>query len=696
MRIASDIGGTFTDLVAFDEQTGELSLAKVPTTPDDLTRGVLETLDSARVEAAWTGPFIHGTTLIINTITERNGARTGLLTTRGFRDVLEIGRANRPDIYNFSFRKPEPFVPRDLRLEVTERMSHKGEVLTPLDEDDVRRGVRALLDRGVRAIAICFLHAYRNPAHERRAAEIARADAPATPVSVSSEITREWREYERTSTAVLNAYVHPLAASYLSGLENSLTGRGAAGQALHVMQSSGGITTFSEARAAPIRLVESGPAGSVLGAIALGQLLGERDILSLDIGGTTAKSAVLPGREARITTEYKVEWTPTSPGYPLMIPVIDIAEIGAGGGSIARIDEAGRLEVGPRSAGAAPGPACYGRGGEEPTVTDANLLCGRINPAYFLGGSIPLDVPAARRAIRRLAAPCGVTDADAARGILRLANAITESLLRRVTLRRGHDPRRFALIAFGGGGPMHASTLARSLRIRRVVIPVAPAHFSAWGMLMADVRADLVRTAVMRAEPSQASALAAILREIEPEIVAHVGRGGLDPGRISTRRFAELRYVGQEHTVKVPLPEGPLDRAALDQLIERFHALHEQRYTFRLPNAVEIVSLHVAAVGAVDRPRPARLERSPPDPAPARKGHRTVDFDDLGTLESAVYERDRLRPGMRVEGPAIVEEPAASTVLLPGDRLAVHEQGSLLIDIDIDAPSPDGARPWPP
>ncbi|WP_437758878.1 hydantoinase/oxoprolinase family protein [Sorangium sp. So ce1389] len=696
MHVASDIGGTFTDLVAFDEETGEFSLAKVPTTPDDLTRGVLETLDSARVEAARIGRFIHGTTLIINAITERKGARTGLLTTRGFRDVLEIGRANRPDIYNFSFRKPEPFVPRDLRLEVTERMSHKGEVLTPLDEDSVRRGVRALLDRGARAIAICFLHAYRSPVHERRAAEIARADTPTIPVSVSSEITREWREYERTSTAVLNAYVQPLAASYLSSLESSLTGRGAAGQALHVMQSSGGIATFPEARAAPIRLVESGPAGSVLGAVALGQLLGERDIISLDIGGTTAKSAVLPGREARITTGYKVEWTPTSPGYPLMIPVVDIAEIGAGGGSIARVDEAGRLEVGPRSAGAAPGPACYGRGGEEPTVTDASLLCGRINPAYFLGGSIPLDPTAARRAIRRLAAPCGVTDAEAARGILRLANAITETLLRSVTLRRGHDPREFALVAFGGGGPMHASALARSLRIRRVVIPVAPAHFSAWGMLMADVRADLVRTAVVRAQPSRASALAALLREIEPEIVARVCRGGLDPGRISTRRFAELRYVGQEHTVTVPLPGGPLDSAALEQTIERFHALHEQRYTFRLETAVEIVSLHVAAVGAVDTPRPARLERSPPDPAPARKGSRAVDFDDLGILETPLYERARLRAGMRVEGPAIVEEPAASTVLLPGDRLRVHEHGSLLVDIDTDARSPGEARPWPP
>ncbi|AUX21874.1 5-oxoprolinase [Sorangium cellulosum] len=681
MRVASDIGGTFTDLVALDEETGELSLAKVPTTPDALTRGVLQTLDSAHVEAARIRYFIHGTTLIINALTERTGARTGLLTTRGFRDVLEIGRANRPDIYNFAFRKPAPFVPRDLRLEVTERMSHKGEVLTPLDEDDVRRGVRALLEQGARAIAVCFLHAYRNPAHERRAAELAREEAPGAPVSASSEITREWREYERTSTTVLNAYVQPLAGAYLRRLERSLTERGAPGPALHVMQSSGGIAPLAEARAAPIRLVESGPAGSVLGAVALGQLLGERDLISLDIGGTTAKSAVLQGGEARITTEYKVEWTPTSPGYPVMIPVIDLAEIGAGGGSIARLDAAGRLEVGPRSAGAAPGPACYGRGGEEPTTTDASLLCGRINPAYFLGGAIPLDVQAARRAIGRIAAPLGLTEAEAARGILRLAHATMESLLRLVSLRRGFDPREFTLVAFGGGGPMHASALARSLRIRRVVIPVAPAHFSAWGMLMADLRADLVRTVMLRAEPTSAAALAALLRETELEVAARVSRGGVDPGRVSARRHAEMRYVGQEHTVMIPLPGGALDSAALEEAIERFHALHEQRTTFRLEAAVEIVSLHVAALGAVDRPRPSRLERSPLDPAPARKGARTVDFDDLGILDCPLYERARLRPGMRVEGPAIVEEPAASTVLYPGDRLTVHEQGSLRIDV---------------
>ncbi|MGK4005878.1 hydantoinase/oxoprolinase family protein [Sorangium sp. So ce1036] len=681
MRVASDIGGTFTDLVALDEETGELSLAKVPTTPDALTRGVLQTLDSAQVEAARIRYFIHGTTLIINALTERTGARTGLLTTRGFRDVLEIGRANRPDIYNFAFRKPAPFVPRDLRLEVTERMSHKGEVLTPLDEDGVRRGVRALLDKGARAIAVCFLHAYRNPAHERRAAELARAEAPGAPVSASSEITREWREYERTSTTVLNAYVQPLAGSYLRLLERSLTERGAPGPALHVMQSSGGITPLAEARAAPIRLVESGPAGSVLGAVALGQLLGERDLISLDIGGTTAKSAVLQGGEARVTTEYKVEWTPTSPGYPVMIPVIDLAEIGAGGGSIARIDAAGRLEVGPRSAGAAPGPACYGRGGEEPTTTDASLLCGRINPAYFLGGTIPLDVQAARRAIGRIAAPLALTEAEAARGILRLAHATMESLLRLVSLRRGFDPREFTLVAFGGGGPMHASALARSLRIRRVVVPVAPAHFSAWGMLMADLRADLVRTVMVRAEPTSAAALAALLRETELEVAARVSRGGIDPGRVSARRHAEMRYVGQEHTVKIPLPGGALDSGAMAEIVERFHALHEQRTTFRLGAAVEIVSLHVAALGAVDRPRPPRLERAPPDPAPARKGARIVDFDDLGILDSPLYERARLRPGMRVAGPAVVEEPAASTVLYPGDRLTVHEQGSLLIDV---------------
>jgi N-methylhydantoinase A len=681
LRVASDIGGTFTDLVCFDEQTGELRIAKTSTTPDDLSRGVLSTIEKAQVDLLQMSFFVHGTTVVINALTERKGSRTGLLTTQGFRDILEIGRANRPDLYNFSFQKPEPFVPRNLRLEVAERINYKGEILRPLNEDDVRRGVSELLNKGVEAIAVCFLHSYANPAHELRAAEIARAEAFGIPVTASSEITREWREYERTNTAVLNAYVKPTTARYLTNLENSLTERGAPRQALHVMQSNGGTATFEHARTTPIHLVESGPVASVIGAIALGRFLGEENIISLDIGGTTAKSSLVHGGKVRTTNDYRIEWTPASPGYPIMVPVVDIVEIGAGGGSIAWIDRAGGLKVGPQSAGAVPGPACYGKAGQQPTVTDAGLLTGRIDPDYFLGGSIRVDVAAARRAVRRIAEPLGMTEGQAALGILRLSNANMENLLKVVSLRRGFDPRDFCLIAFGGGGPMHATALARSLHINRVIIPMAPACFSAWGMLMTDLRADFLQTAIMRSDSAEAGALQEIIQQLEARAHRYFQLEGIDLGRVVTERLCDMRYVGQQHTVKVRLPDGELLGAAMEEIRERFHVLHEHQYTFRLDTAVEIVNVHLTGLGMVEKPSPKRLCPNGRDPMQALMGHRDVDFDPFGLLRSALYERSRLGPGTRIEGPAIVEEPAATTVLFSGDSLEVDEYGNFMIEV---------------
>ncbi|HUZ00470.1 MAG TPA: hydantoinase/oxoprolinase family protein [Thermomicrobiaceae bacterium] len=681
MRIASDIGGTFTDLVFHDERTGRLGLAKASTTPDDFARGVLETIGKADLEAAATSFFVHGSTVVINALTERTGARTGLITTRGFRDVLEIGRANRSDIYNLAFRKLEPFVPRYLRLEVPERVNYRGEVLQPLDEEAVKAAVRRLAAEGVAAIAICFLHSYANPAHEHRAAEIAREEAPDLAVTASCEVTREWREYERTNTAVLNAYVQPAAERYLTRLEHDLGRLDVRADSLHAMQSNGGIATFAQARTTPIRMVESGPVAGVIGAIAIGRQLGVESIISLDIGGTTAKASLVQGGVVRTTSEYKIEWSPSSPGYPLMVPVVDIVEIGAGGGSIAWVDKAGGLKVGPRSAGAVPGPACYGQGGSEPTVTDANLLAGRINPGYFLGGEIQVDVDAARRAVGKIAAPYGLSEADAALGIIRLANSNMDNLLRLVSVRRGFDPRDFTLVAFGGGGSMHATALARGLHIGRVVVPVAPGHFSAWGMLMTDLRTDLVRTAIVRTDRIDAAGVAAILDELEEAAVGYLGRESTAPGGIVTQRFADMRYLGQEHTVKVPLPAGDLTAASLSEIEGRFHGLHEQHYTFRLDgSAIEFVNFHLTAFGTVDKPD-MRTIPAGGDVAAARKGTRRVDFDDLGRHESAIYERDRLGAGARVAGPAVVEEPAASTVLFPGDRLEVDAYGNLIIEV---------------
>ena len=683
MRVASDIGGTFTDLVFHDEETGAIGLAKASTTPDDLARGVLETLEKARVRSAEASFFVHGSTVVINALTERTGAVTGLITTQGFRDVIEIGRANRSDIYNLSFRKPDPFVPRYLRCEVPERINYKGEILRPLDEQAVREAVKQLRQEGVEAIAICFLHAYANPAHEQRAAEIAREEAPDLSVTASSDVTREWREYERTSTAVLNAYVQPRADQYLRSLESRLGELSMPASALHAMQSNGGIATFGQARATPIRMVESGPVGGVIGAAAIGELVGATNIISLDIGGTTAKSSLIEGRDVRTTSEYKIEWTSTSPGYPLMVPVVDIVEIGAGGGSIAWIDKAGALKVGPRSAGAVPGPACYGQGGIEPTVTDANLLAGRINPEYFLGGEIKVDVEAARRAVETIAKPFGLSVKDAALGIIRLANANMDNLLRVVSVRRGFDPRDFTLVAFGGGGSMHATALARGLHITRVVVPVAPAHFSAWGMLMTDLRTDLVRTRIVRSDRISPNDVLGIITELEQSAVDYFISEGTSPDRIITQRFADMRYLGQEHTVKVPLPSGSLSDEELRAIEQRFHGLHEQHYTFRLDgSAIEFVNFHLTAFGTVDKPG-LRTIQSHHNVEDARKGRREVDFDEMGRHDAALFERSRLGAGAEILGPAVIEDPAASTVLFPGDRLSVDAYGNLIIEVAI-------------
>jgi N-methylhydantoinase A len=680
MRIASDIGGTFTDLVYHDEESGELGLAKASTTPDDFALGVLATLERAAVDASRTSFFVHGSTVVINALTERKGAVTGLITTHGFRDVLEIGRANRPDMYNFYVKKPAPFIPRHLRLEVPERVTYKGEVLEPLDEEATRQAARRLANDGVQAIAICFLHSYANPVHEQRAAEIAREEAPGLSVTASHEVTREWREYERSNTVALNAYVQPVTYRYLANLEQSLTGRDMPEPALHVMQSNGGTATFAQGKQTPIRMVESGPVAGVIGAIAIGERIGMTNLITLDIGGTTAKSSLVQNGLARTTSDYKIEWTPAFPGYPVMVPVVDIVEIGAGGGSIAWIDRAGALNVGPRSAGAVPGPASYGQGGTKPTVTDANLLAGRINPGYFLGGEIEVDVESARRAIRKIAEPFDLSEDEAALGIIRLANANMDNLLRLVSLRRGFDPREFALVAFGGGGSMHATALARGLGVRRVIVPVAPAHFSAWGMLMTDLRTDLVQTAITRTDRIDEAGLEQILEGLAGEARAYFEREGIDQARVVFQRFADMRYLGQEHTVKVPLPADRIEPGNLRQVEDRFHALHEQHYTFRLDgSAIEFVNFHLTAFGTVSKPELKRIDDR--EPGQARKGERRVHFDVLGWQESALYERSRLAPGDEVAGPAVVEEPAASTVLFPGDRLTVDEYGNLLIEV---------------
>ena len=673
-RVAVDIGGTFTDLVYADEETGRLGLGKTSTTPGRFEEGVMAAIREADLRGV---EFLaHGTTVVINALTERKGAVTALLTTRGTRDVLEIQRANRPDLYNLRYRKPEPFVRRRLRLEVVERVSYRGEVMTPLDEGSVRAAVAEARRKGAEAVAICFLHSYANPEHERRAAEIVRSEWPEAAVTASHELTSEWREYQRASTAALDAYVKPVTRGYLEALARRLGEAGVADRARYAMRSNGGVSGFDVAREAPINLVESGPVGGVIGAAVIGKQMGEANVVTLDIGGTTAKSSLVERGEVRITGDYHIERTPATAGYPVRVPVVDIVEIGAGGGSIAYLDPVGALKVGPKSAGADPGPACYGKGGTEPTVTDANLVAGRINPAYFLGGRMRLDLGLAREALSGIAGSLGVTVEEAALGVIRIANANMIHLLKLVSVRRGRDPREFAMVAFGGGGSMHASALARELQVPRVIVPPAPGHFSAWGMLMSDLRHDLVQTRLLRSGQASIAEMDAIWRDLEERMRVVFAEEGTDEAEITLVRAADMRYAGQEHTVEVPVPAGV---AEMGEIEERFHELHERLYTFRQDSPVEFVNFRLTGFGAVSKPELQKIPASG-DSREALKGVREVDFDELGRREASIYDRHLLGAGSMLEGPAVVEEPAASTVVFPDQRLGVDERGCLIIE----------------
>ncbi len=678
LRVAIDIGGTFTDLVAYDEATGRLWEAKASSTPADFAQGVLDAIAAGAVSPEAIGYLVHGTTVVINAITQRRGVRTALVTTAGFRDVLEIGRGNRPDMYNLNFHKPRPFVPRRLRFEIRERVMADGTVRVPIHLEDLDTVVEACRANDVEAIAVCFLHAYAHPQHERLAADYLRARLPQVTVSISSEITQEWREYERSSTVVLNAYVQPILDRYLSHLESRLSAQGMTGQRF-VMLSNGGTATFDAARRQPIQLVESGPAGGIIGAALVGERIGEPNVIAFDVGGTTAKCSLIEGGELRIAHDYRLEWTPLSPGYPVRIPVVDIVEIGAGGGSIAWFDEGGALRVGPISAGADPGPACYGRGGTEPTVTDAMLIAGIIDPAFFLGGRLPIDIELARQAYAPVAKRLGVTIEEAAAGVIRIVNEHAIDALKLISVRRGYDPRDFTLVAFGGGGPMHAAPLASELGVKRVVIPPFPGTFSAWGMLMTEPRIDLTRTRVTRLDATTITEITEVFRELEAEAAAQLAAQGFERGdRIRHRRSADMRYYGQEHTVRVPIGNQEM---ALEALAASFHELHRRSYTFALADTpVEIVNFRT--ITTVELPRPA-LGRVMPSGNGAGHdaviGTRNVDFGDGERISTVILARDALRPGFTVVGPAIVEEPSATTVVPPRQRLAVDHFGNLIV-----------------
>lgn len=686
MRVATDVGGTFTDLVAYDVdpasgRISSLRVQKTDTTYPNFDQGVLDAIRKAGLDPANFQFFAHGTTIVINALLSRKGSRTALITTRGFRDVLEIGRGNRPDLFNFMFEKPRPFVAREFRREVDERANYRGERVQALDPQQIDPIVADFKRQGIEAIAICFLHAYVAPENERIAMQRVKELWPEVSVVASHQITREWREYERTSTTVLTAYVHPAANRYVRRLERQLRESGFRGSP-YIMQSNGGIETVAGTAENPIAMVESGPASGVLGAAALGELIGEHKIIALDIGGTTAKCSLVEDGKTRVTTDYRIEWTRTNPGYPIRTPVIEIIEIGNGGGSIAWLDGGGRLHVGPESAGAMPGPAAYGRGGQRPTTTDANLVTGRINPRNFLGGEITPDMASVERAFQPLVGKLGGTLQDVARGIIRIANGNMVNALKLVSLNKGYDPREFTLIAYGGGGAMHAVALAEELRMPKVVIPMNSSVFSAWGMLMSDLRRDYLRTQVLELSAAAGPTVARMFEDMAKQAHERFAADEL-AGKLPVRlkRFADMRYAGQEHTVKVELPDGVLDSVGVQRTIERFHETHEREYTFRLSNAVEIVNFHLVAYGEVARHEPQKLAVTGRALAAAITGTRRVDFDEHGVHEATVYDRDQLEPGMKFTGPCIVEEAAATLVVPPGKRVDVDAYGNLHVHI---------------
>lgn len=679
-RLSADVGGTFTDIAVFDEATGTLRLGKTPTTPRRLVDGIATGVDKAGSSFAEARLFLHGTTVAINTILERSGARCILLTTQGFRDIYEIGRVNRPESYNLFFQKHLPLIERARRYEIRERMDADGRALIPVDEDQVRGIIAQAAKDGVEAAAILFLHSYRNPAHEQRVKQIVEAEHPELFVTASHELSQEYREFERTSTVAANAYVGPRVRRYLGEMQTRLREADFSGD-FFIVQSSGGLFDIADAQRACIRMLESGPAAGVIGTKALCDVTGMPNAIAFDMGGTTAKAGVIHDGQVLMTGNAMIGGY--AGGLPVQMPMVDIQEVGTGGGSIARIEAGGALRVGPQSAGADPGPICYGLGGREPTITDANLLLGRLGVDRFLGGEMPLDLAAAEAALRRIAAPLGLDPVAAAEGILRIATTKMSHVVRWVTTERGLDAADFALVAYGGAGPLHASMIARELGIGRVVIPIAPGHFSAFGMLVSDLRRDFVSTWFTSLAAAPFTRMEDIFQAMEGEGREAIRRSGIATTDVTVSRSADMRYVGQEHAVAVELPLDLFrneDRAGIKR---RFDATHDIRYGHAAEREpAEIVSLRSAITGVLNKPRFEHIASGgDAPPHHAARGRRQVSFDGRGFVSTPIFDRTKLLAGNRVAGPALVEEHASTTVVFAGDALTVDEYGNLVIEI---------------
>ena len=677
-RIGIDVGGTFTDFTMIDERVGTVAFHKVPSTPIDpseaIERGIADLLDTHGVAARDITHVGHGTTVATNLVIERKGARVGLITTRGFRDILEIGRQTRPHLFDYSVGKPAPLVPRALRLEVTERVGARGAILTPLDEGAVREAALHLRDADVGAVAICFLHAYCNPAHEQRARAIVRAVLPEAYISISSEVLPEFREYERLSTTVLNAAVGPRMARYLDGFLARVRTLGVA-QEPFTIHSNGGLMSAASVRHFPVRTCLSGPAAGVVGAAVVGAAIGRPDLVTFDVGGTSTDVSLIANGAPLFTSNRQIA------GYPVKTPMIDIHVIGAGGGSIAWIDDAGALKVGPHSAGAAPGPVAYGRGGREPTITDAEVALHRLNPQSLLKGRMPIDEAAARRVIfERVAEPLGLGLEEAALGIIRIANANMSRAIRAVSTERGHDLAHFALFAYGGAGPLHAVEVAEECGIPTVIVPQEPGTMCARGILLTDISFDFVRSVIAPATADAWPEVVAALHELDHEAQAWLAAERVDHDRRRVLCAVDARYDGQNFEVQVALDDAQVP--SLADFTQRFHVAHQREYGYQVPGRmIQVVNCRLKAVGTVIKA-----------PLPSARGDTTVDEARCGEREvyhghthgwrpTPVYDRDLLPGGARIAGPAVIEEMSSTTVLGPDHAATVDERGNLVISL---------------
>jgi len=665
ITLGIDVGGTFTDLVMRDARTGELRSLKTPTTPPAFADGVLNAIRMTEASAADITGIVHGMTVATNTVLEMNGARLGVITTRGFRDVLIVGRGNRTSLYDIKAVRPPPLVERARVLEVDERMTAAGDVHLPLNEDHVAAACARLADEGVEAIAVCFLHSYANPDHERRAAEIVRRELPDISVSISSDILPEYREFERFSTTALNAYVGPKVSQYLGRLSDGLGDNGVAAP-LRIMGSNGGTWSAAAMAAEPVNAMLSGPAGGVTASIGIAKLLGLPNIITYDMGGTSTDACLIRNYEYNMTTEGHVGM------WPNRAPQIEIKTVGAGGGSIAYLDPGKFLNVGPRSAGAAPGPACYGKGGTEPTVTDANVVLGRFRPDLALGGEIKLDEEAAARAVSALGQELDLTPERTAEGIVRLAVARMTATVKEISVMRGLDPRDFTLFAYGGAGPLHAADIAEELGITRIIIPPMPGTFSAFGLLTADTRYDVTQTRLTRLDDTDLAGLEEILAPMRAEARERLQRDGFDDADIRLQVYLDMRFVGQAFELTTPMPDAPRD---IGEIAAAFQAIYEERYAQKDTGPSEIVSFRVVGFGsgpAIDLPE----QTSDDEATPAAV--RPISFGSVFT-NTPIYDRGNLSTDHPVPGPAIIEEDGATTVVPPGFTAALDRYGILTL-----------------